>query len=164
MANKNEFYADLLMRQWGLDNQSAKFQREVRAVLMELDTPIQLLLRNEPRLQVEVVKGWGPETVWAYFPMYKARSIAKRFRLKSTTRVLLVLGSRMFHERTRRITGQDATHHLRDHLGHALLYLRQPKARNECLDAEREWKDCSACPSSGAAHYRKGRGKKKVRP
>jgi len=29
---------------------------------------------------------------------------------------------------------------LRDHLGHVLLYLRSPKAKNDCLAAMKEWR------------------------
>lgn len=136
---KIDSYVNLLMQEWGLDKQHAKFQREVKAVLMELSIQAQLFLRNEPRLQVEVVKG---NDVWASFPMHKLRSEAKHFRLRPTTRVLLVIGSQLFAERSRKSTGYDATEHLRDHLGHTLLYLRSPKARNECVDAWREWKEC----------------------
>ncbi len=137
--SKSDFYVNLLIEEWGLKSQSAKFQREVKRVLMELHPEIHLFLRNHPKLQVEISKG-GPEGVWAYFPVHSRRWVARRFKLKPTTRVLLVLTSQMFDERTRKRTGFDATHHLRDHLGHTLLYLRQPKARNHCADAMREWK------------------------
>jgi len=30
--------------------------------------------------------------------------------------------------------------HLRDHFGHVLLYLRSPKAPNDCPDAMNEWR------------------------
>jgi hypothetical protein len=138
-----------LMKEWNLNNQSAQMQREVKAILMELSPEAQLGLRNEPKLQVEIAAG-GLDMVWAYFPAHRRRWIARRFTIKPATRVLLVLGSQMFHKSKRTIqntcTGRtlDATDCLRDHLGHALLYLRRPKARNECVDAEREWKECCA--------------------
>jgi len=65
-----------------------------------------------------------------------------RIKLRSSTRIVLELGSQMFNGRRRGSTRHDVTIHLRDHLGHVLLFLRDPEARNECEDAEREWKKC----------------------
>jgi hypothetical protein len=149
---ESRFYAEALMKEWGLDKQPAKFRREVKAVLMELHPEAQLLLRNEQRLQVEVIEGsvMGDLDVWAYFPMHKRRFQTHFHDLRPATRVLLVIGSRLFRKRKHvfidKIAGETWTHGapdlLRDHLGHALLYLRKPKARNECADAWREWKEC----------------------
>jgi hypothetical protein len=74
--------------------------------------------------------------VWAYFPVHRNRLIARRLQPKPQTRVLLVLSAADFAKEPAR-TLED---YLRDHLGHVLLYLRSPKARNECRDAMQEWR------------------------
>jgi hypothetical protein len=56
------------------------------------------------------------------------------------TRVLLVL---RFEERFEKIFEDQVRHHL----GHVLLFLRDPKARNECDDAENEWRASVRRPS-----------------
>jgi hypothetical protein len=77
----------------------------------------------------------GFHSVWAYFPIHRGRRLVQGLHPKPATRVLLVFNA----------AECDATPvkllqgYLRDHLGHVLLYLRKPKARNECGDAYREW-------------------------
>lgn len=186
MIHKTDGYVKLLMKEWGLDKQHAKFQSEVEAVLMELCASTQLSLRNESRLQVEVIE--GDHKPWAYFPIDESevrtlRQVSEdeirqiltiaddesdeawekfldlnrrlilagtapgcrvqkdRVRVKPATRILLTLGSQMFNGRFCEEEGSGAIG-FRDHLGHALLYLRDPEARNECIDADQEWKDC----------------------
>ena len=189
MPNRNpDTVVNALLKEWDLNNQSAQMRREVKAVLMELSPWAQPLLRNEQRLQVEVID--GRNDAWAYFPVdqsevEKLRQVSEDEILKlaemaeenpeeswedllglnrrlflvgtvpgcrihrepvalnPTTRVLLTLGSQMFNGRYRDKEGSGAAG-LRDHLGHALLYLRDPDARNECVDAEREWEECCA--------------------
>ena len=62
--------------------------------------------------------------------LYRRRVAAQTYRPKPATRVLLVFSESM----------KQSDDELRDHLGHALLYLRSPKAHNECSDAGREWR------------------------
>ena len=68
------------------------------------------------------------------------RSIAQRLRPRRQTRVLMVFSRAGFESEPARVLKA----HLRDHLGHVLLYLRNPKARNECPDAQREWERSTA--------------------
>lgn len=78
----------------------------------------------------------GPAArLWAYFPVYRLRLIARKLQPKPETRVLLVLSTAHFDRQPVRRSCDE----LRDHLGHVLLYLRKPKARNECADALAEW-------------------------
>jgi hypothetical protein len=168
---KNDFYANLLIKEWGLGKQSPKFRREIKGILMELSAGAQLCLRNEPRLQVEVVE--GSDYIWAHFPLDQSevsemhpvtdneirdvmndaenweknldinrRLSLRRIKLRPSTRILLELGSQMFNGRRRGSTHHDVTVHLRDHLGHVLLFLRDRGAKNECEDAGWEWKKC----------------------
>ena len=142
-------YLDPLIEEWGLEQASRKVQVSMDKVLSELSASAQLLLRKEPRLQVLVL----PEadySVWAYFPVHRRRWIAQKLgdRVKPRTRALLVISEKHFEEQRLRQSEND----LRDHLGHALLYLRRPKARNECVDAEREWKhNCATAPAQAAS-------------
>jgi hypothetical protein len=129
-----EAYVDLLMLEWRMGEASRRVQTCVRQVLRELDASAQLTLR-EPKLEVIVL----PEalfSVWAYFPIHRRRRIAQQYKPKSATRVLLVLSEKGFHEQPLKRSIAE----LQDHLGHTLLYLRDPKARNDCVDAQREWR------------------------
>ncbi len=126
---------DLLLRQWFRGGNFPRIQACLRYVLGELDIWAQFLLLNEPRLEV-MMWSEAPSSVRAYFPIHRRRIIAKQFKLKSTTRVLLVLSAKRFDE-------QPLDHSiaaLRQHLGHTLLYLRNPRASNKHVDAEKEWR------------------------
>lgn len=133
MSRKPDCYAEALMKEWGLDEQPARFRREVKQVLMELCAETQLVLKSELRLQVEIVAG-GPVEVWAYFPRARAKAVCPMLR------------SQAFDPRPPRAglanVPRTGARCLRHHLGHALLYQREPRARNECADAVREWKEC----------------------
>jgi hypothetical protein len=83
-------YVDLLMQEWRLGEASRIVQACVRQVLEELDGTAQLSLRREPRLEVMVLPESG-HSVWAYFPVHRGRTIARKCKPKSATRVLLVL-------------------------------------------------------------------------
>lgn len=139
---------DLRMDEWGIGKQSRRFQSSVRKVLSELK-PQALLALKDSRLEVTVVPDDGL-SVWAYFPIhvknYTHLCMGPDYRLliarevlresKPRTRVLLVFSAAGF-------AGEPAEmfeDYLRDHLGHALLYLRSPKAPNDCPDAQREWR------------------------
>lgn len=128
---------DLLMTEWDLPKGNKKLRRCMRQALAELLAESQLQLRRNPKLQVVVL----PESsfsVWAYFPAHRKRWIVRRFgiELKPGSRVILVISLKDVQEQpaTRTIA------ELRHHLGHTLLYLRRPRSRNECRDAEREWR------------------------
>lgn len=128
-------YADLLLREWEIPVGS-RTEDCLRSVLEELQPSAQMLLRNEPKLQVLVHPKAGV-SVWAYFPAHQRRSIVRSLgiQLTPTARVLLLI--RVQNDES----DSQFMDHLRDHLGHVLLYLRSPRARNECDDAGREWRD-----------------------
>ena len=128
---------DLLMQAWRMAGQSSRIEVSVRKVLSELAAEACLALMD-PGLEVMVLPELTPgrwDSVWAYFPIHRRRVVAQKLRPKPGTRVLLVFST------------ADAEHepcdafeiYLRDHLGHVLLFLRAPRAPNECVDAEREW-------------------------
>lgn len=126
--------ADLRMKEWGVCEQSRPFQASVRRVLSELH-PEALLSLKDPKLEVRIVPDEG-HSVWAYFPVHRRRWIARELRPKPETRVLLVFSTAGFRTEPAKMF-QDR---LRDHLGHVLLYLRSPKAPNDCPDAQKEWR------------------------
>jgi hypothetical protein len=73
--------------------------------------------------------------VWAYFPIYNRRRIARGLKPKQGTRVLLVVSVAGFDSNKREFFREC----LQDGIGHVLLYLRAPKAQNNCVDAMKEW-------------------------
>lgn len=128
-------YVDLLMQEWRMGEASHLIQTCMRQVLRELDVEARLRLRNEPKLEVMVLPN-AAYSVWPYFPIHRRRVIARQYGPKPATRVLVVLSEKLFHEQSLKLSMAE----LRDHLGHTLLYLRSPTARNECVDAGREWR------------------------
>lgn len=142
-AASEDFYVDLLMREWRLDEQSEVFQARVRLVLRELVAESQLVLRREPRLEVRVVPNRGM-SVWAFFPCHRGRYNVRRFSMgpiplvkpSIATEVLLVINAEEFERQTAARSQSD----LRHHLGHVLVYLSDPKASNECSDARKKWR------------------------
>jgi len=164
-AKAMQQYVDFLMQEWRLDKQSDGFQARVRRVLLELEIEVLLALRREPKLEVRVAS--DRLSVWAYFPMhprlqtprlripkrgtvaeyfsailaakndvYRRRLIAQKFKPAPSTKVTLLFDKDEFEKQPRLLSENQ----LRDHLGHVLLYLRDPKAPNECTDAAREWR------------------------
>jgi hypothetical protein len=125
---KRNSYIDLLMAEWGFDKQSPRLKARMSRVLGELVPEALGILRGNPKLQVEFVSADSFD-IWAYFPVHRRRTIVRslQVKLKPMARVLLVIG----HDPVER--------HIRDHIGHVLLYLRSPRASNECGDAMREW-------------------------
>jgi hypothetical protein len=165
-------YVQSLIEEWGLAQGNAVVRRLVSRVLSELTPGVQLLLRREPRLQVTVSDA-AFHDVWAYFPLRPERRLVNRERLEESlgdagldhearkrlrstfdsmpsigeivdirpgASVLLLMNGDQFRSEQE----SDALDHLRDHLGHTLLYLRSPRAANECTDATREWEE-SCC-------------------
>lgn len=132
---KTSTYVNFRMQEWRIGEQSQRMQTCVRKILNELVAEALPRLKD-PRLEVMVTPVTiGCGSVWAYYPVHRKRWIARQLSPKPQTRVLLVLSTAGFEEEPVRLLKD----YLRDHLGHALLYLRDPKARNECSDAQREW-------------------------
>ena len=127
-------YVDFLMDKWQMRECSDRILGCLRRVLGELTSEALLALRD-PKLEVMVMPEPG-FSVWAYFPVHRKRSIARKLTPKPATRVLIVLGEEQFGKQSVRRSAND----LRHHFGHTLLYLRSPRARNDCVDAEREWR------------------------
>jgi hypothetical protein len=149
-------YADFRMREWGMDTQPRRAQSCVRRVLNELSAEALLRLKDQ-RLQVLVSPTTFYDT-WAYFPMHsknhfsgsqECRLIMEPLALPKT-RVLLVLGTNFTRKAMLAATvvlppdtttsSSDFEGYLRHHLGHVLLYLRDPEAQNDCPDARKEWR------------------------
>ena len=78
----------------------------------------------------------GAPLARAYFPVHRRRKIAKRVELKPEARVLLVV----FEPDVERLPYEEPLKKREHHIGHVLRYLRGPKSKNDCSDAEREWK------------------------
>jgi len=132
-------YVDLLLHEWQMERQFPRIRRCVRKILNELSGESQLALWREPRLEVKVIPGerGSARDVWAYFPISPRRLIARGLNLRPDTRVLLLLTAPGWM----RGPMADLEGNLRHHLGHTLLYLRNPRGRNECSDADREWRN-----------------------
>ena len=173
---------DLLMDEWRASKWPPRIQRCVRRVLNELCAQSILVLRREPRLEV-MVRPEAEHSVWAYFPMhpelqtprqatpkpssmadfrrvlraatdelYRRRLAAQKYKPKPATRVLLVLSEKHFAEQSIRKSEDQ----LRDHFGHVLLYLRDPKASNDCANAMRTWRASSEIARKAAFARWKG--------
>ncbi len=105
-------------------------------ILRELDSDARFDLIDS-RLQLAVVPfSLGTDPAWAYFPVHRLRRIAKHTQLRPETRVLLVI----FEPDVESLPHEETLTKLRHHIGHVLRYLRSPKSKNDCSDAEREWK------------------------
>ena len=113
-----------------MNEQPRRIQACVRKVLNELP-PEALLRLKDPRLEVKVLAENDFISAWAYFPVHRRRCIARMCSTRPETRVLLVFSTPVAQKESRKVFED----HIRDHLGHVLLYLRNPKARNECADA-----------------------------
>ena len=117
-----------------MDKHSPRFKACLRRVLGELSPSAHLLLLRAPSLQV-TIRPEADFSVWAYFPVHKRRRIVRQLAddglsLRVSTRVLLVISEKLAEE--------DADH-LRDHIGHVLLYVQHPRTKNDCEAALREW-------------------------
>ena len=128
------------MAEWRIPVAEHAFYRSIRRVLDELD-PTGLTRLNDPAFEVMVLRKadtriWSPCSVWAYFPVHRRRWITKKLNPRPATRMLLVFGMENFEEEK----PAEFEWRLRDHIGHVLLYLRSPRAKNDCPDAMKEWK------------------------
>jgi hypothetical protein len=124
---------DLLLDEWSVGKHSPSIKACLRRVLGELKPEAQLLLRGHPRLQVVIRP--GGLYAWPYFPIYKQRRIVRELAdaglsVRVSTRVLLVISEEL---------SEGGADFLRDALGHVLLYLQHPRAKNGCPEAMREW-------------------------
>jgi hypothetical protein len=72
---------------------------------------------------------------------------------------MLVLGEGHFE----RDISKTLEEYLRNHLGHVLLYLREPRANNDCAAAMNEWRR-SARGQEARAGEREGAGEKTKNP
>jgi hypothetical protein len=128
---------DYRMQEWGMADKPSRIRDSALRILSELN-PEGLMALKDPRFEVMVLPPGAPPwhiNVWAYFPIDQRRWIAKELKPKPQTRVLLVINSGEFEKaKAGSLDGK-----LRDHLGHVLLFLRAPAARNECRDAWKEW-------------------------
>jgi hypothetical protein len=136
-----------------MGEQPSRLQGLVRKVLGELVAEALLFLKD-PRLEVKILPGEG-FSVWAHFPVYRRR-IARELRPRPQTRVLLVFCLATLQTESAKLFAD----RLRDHLGHVLLYLRDPKARNGCAEAQKEWR-ASVKPKRAAAGKKTPAGKPK---
>lgn len=128
-----EYWA--FMNGWSEDYDFPTIQECFDSVIEELGILARVILLD-PRLQIEVVP--DPSNgfpVYAFFPMHRRRWTTKWIEVRRTTRVLLLLSQPDIEA----ISKEEAKDQLRHHLGHALLYLREPKAKNECAAANDEW-------------------------
>ena len=71
---------------------------------------------------------------------YERVRIVRELVPRIETRILLVFGTSGFEKER----SADFQGYLRHHLGHALLFLREPKTWNDCDAAVKEWRMCSA--------------------
>ena len=126
-------YVDFRMQEWRMDEYPARLQACVRKVLGELSADALLWLKDP---KFEVLPAESGHSVWAYFPIHRKRLIAQKLRLKPETRVLMVFSIARFEDESE----EQFEDYLRDHLGHVLLYLREPSANNDCSAAMKEWR------------------------
>jgi hypothetical protein len=170
-------YVDFRMKEWGMDEQPRRIQRSVRRVLGELSTDALLRLKDI-RLEIAVLPAedhsvWAyfpihhrttPEKKtraelqemlvrlplplsarnWDRALLLGKRLAVQAVQPKPQTRILLVFSTASANKDTVKLFEE----RLRDHLGHVLLYLRSPKANNDCPDAMKEWRR-SVAPAKG---------------
>lgn len=128
-------YIDRVLDEWCAGNQPPKVTACLRRVLGELSPSAHLLLLSATSLQV-TIRPDADFSVWAYFPVHKRRRIVRQleqdggFSLRASTRVLLVISEKLATE---------DTDNVRDHVGHVLLYVQHPRAKNDCEAAGQEW-------------------------
>jgi hypothetical protein len=135
-------YVEYLMERWRVGEQSERFQASVRRVLGELSGEALLSLRTT-KLQVSILPCGLTCDVWAFFPAGGKRKKRHtwgvrmpRVRLESAAEVLLSFNAPNAPKDLRSFEK-----YLRHHFGHTLLFLRDLEARNECSNADKEWRD-----------------------
>jgi len=123
------------MNGWTDDYEFPAVEKCFESVVEHLGILAQVALLD-PRLQIEVVpvssEGFP---ALAFFPIQQHGWITEQIEVRPATEVLLVLSQRDCV----RLPMEEVARHLKHELGHALLYLRDPEARNECFSADEEW-------------------------
>ena len=148
-ASAEDTYVDCRMQEWGMNDCSPRLQTCVRKVLGELSADGLLTLKDS-KLEV-TAQPEADHSVWAYFPIHRNRIGSRKLEPRPGTRVMLVLGEGHFE----RDISKTLEEYLRNHLGHVLLYLREPRANNDCVAAMKEWRR-SARGEEGTAEGVKG--------
>jgi len=129
------------LRRWKVDTASARLRKCVELVLRSMSLEAVYIMRT-PKLQVAIVeKG----LTWAWFPIYKGRVIVREeaITLQRGAKVLLTLSE---DSSETPVPIKEVCQLIAHHFGHVLLYLRAPRQRNECLDADREATRCGLDP------------------
>lgn len=123
------------MNGWTDDYDFPAIEKCFESVVEELGILAQVALLD-PRLQIEVVPVSGEGfPVLAFFPIQQHGWITEQIEVMPTTEVLLVLSQPDFD----RLGIEDLTRHLKHELGHALAYLKDSDAQNDCRVADAEW-------------------------
>jgi hypothetical protein len=163
-TRSSEIY--LLMQQWGIHKASPTLQRTMRSVLSELSLEAIRDLRRETALQVAIIPSAFYDA-WALLPVRpgcrqvnlktdtrkalrelnldrKTRRLAIQelqslpplvVKLRPATRLLLFIADDELVLYPLNV----ARARLRQHLGQAMLYLRDPWTKNRCYRAQQEW-------------------------
>jgi hypothetical protein len=184
-------YVDFRLQEWRMDEQSPRLQASVRRVLNELDAEALLRLKDPKlEVEVVAAEEnhsiWAyfpvrrltaskeqplakiRETIAGLPLPLSERNRERAMRLfgqlivqvlqpKPRTRVLLVFSTACAESEPRRAFEQQ----LRDHLGHVLLYLREPKANNDCTAAMKEWRMSVRAPAKKAAAKKAKRNRRR---
>jgi hypothetical protein len=96
-----------------------------------------LMARARTDAEIEDLYNKNPEAALCFLRLRQCRRlIALGMHPKPQTRVLLVFSTPHCEETPVKLLRDQ----IRDHLGHVLLYLRSPKAPNDCPDAGKEWR------------------------
>jgi hypothetical protein len=103
----------------------------VERILRVMEAPAFLAIQDS-RLQVVAV---AESMIWAYFPIYERRWIARQlpYAVEGGVKVLLVIGEYTVENQPKRTTMAELAHHF----GHALCYLCKPGWIHSCSDANR---------------------------
>jgi hypothetical protein len=127
-------YVDFLVQQWRMTEQSDTFQASVSRVLREL-IDLALLELRTPNLQVAALPSFTT-CVWAFFPVGVKRTLTHtwayrmpKVRLESAAEALIVLGSEEVQRRPKHFFED----HLRDHLGHTLIFFAGSRGAQRML-------------------------------
>jgi len=123
------------MNGWTEDYDFPFIEECFESVVEELGILAQVALLD-PRLQVEVVPfSSNGFPVWAICPIDQQKWIKECIEVRPATQILLIL----FQPDFEHLPKDEAARLLRHELGHALLYLRDSEAKNECCAADEAW-------------------------
>ena len=123
------------MNGWTDDYDFPLIEKCFESVVEELGILAQVALLD-PRLQIEVVPfSSNGFPVWTIFPFDQHKWIKECIEVRPATEILLVLFQPDFDH----LPKDEAARLLRHELGHVLVHLREPEARDECPAADEEW-------------------------